>query len=63
MCVRGGNKAVHIFSQGISPKGNITAQLDFELTNRNVVNEHVTHNASRTNPVFHLDNTSELVRI
>ena len=38
-----GDKEVHIFPKGISPKGNIIAWLEFELAFYDVEDQHVSH--------------------
>ena len=42
-----GDKRVHTFPKGISPKGNIIARLEFELAYYDVTVKHLSHCVSR----------------
>ena len=44
------NKSVHAFPKSINPKINITAWLEFELTNYNFAVQNVSHYATVTSP-------------
>ena len=43
LTIIGGNKGVHAFPKGISPKVNIIARLEFELANFEVAVQRVNH--------------------
>ena len=46
-----GNKMVHDFLKGISPKVNVIAQLDFERDHYDVVVSYVNYNITETLPI------------
>ena len=47
-----GNKEIHTFPKGISPKGNVIPWLEFELTTYDIAVQHINHYVMMTAPKF-----------